>query len=183
MKIMKVALLSAVCLIASSVKTRAEIGLSMLAPLLCAGNYAVAQSTGTCTPNGSCSAATPACGQTTTGTDNCGNTCSKTGPVCKVATSINASATPTTVNRSQTSTIAALVRDQFGSAFSGASVSFAINSGPGAVSPSSGVSNASGQAVTTFSAPSNFAGKSVQTAVRSCISGGACADVTITTTK
>ena len=36
----------------------------------------------TCIPNGSCSAATPACGQTTTGVDSCGNACSKTGPIC-----------------------------------------------------------------------------------------------------
>jgi len=32
----------------------------------------------TCTPNGSCNAAYPACGQTTYGTDNCGNRCQRT---------------------------------------------------------------------------------------------------------
>ncbi|MBI3552355.1 MAG: tetratricopeptide repeat protein [Elusimicrobia bacterium] len=35
-----------------------------------------------CTSNGSCSAALPACGQTTTGVDNCGKPCSKTGGEC-----------------------------------------------------------------------------------------------------
>jgi hypothetical protein len=30
-----------------------------------------------CNSNGSCDAATPACGTTTTGVDNCGNSCSK----------------------------------------------------------------------------------------------------------
>lgn len=35
-----------------------------------------------CTSDGSCSAPTPACGQTTQGTDNCGNPCSRTGPAC-----------------------------------------------------------------------------------------------------
>lgn len=35
-----------------------------------------------CVPDGSCSASTPSCGQTTTGTDNCGNTCQKTGSPC-----------------------------------------------------------------------------------------------------
>jgi hypothetical protein len=35
-----------------------------------------------CVPDGSCSAPSPACDQTTYGTDNCGNPCSKTGPTC-----------------------------------------------------------------------------------------------------
>lgn len=35
-----------------------------------------------CVPNGSCSAATPGCGQTTTGTDNCMKVCTKTGEGC-----------------------------------------------------------------------------------------------------
>ncbi|MFA5888967.1 MAG: hypothetical protein WCW47_03720 [Candidatus Paceibacterota bacterium] len=38
--------------------------------------------TQSCEPNGSCSAPTPACGQTTTGVDNCNNICSRTGPPC-----------------------------------------------------------------------------------------------------
>ncbi|MBX9809602.1 hypothetical protein K2X92_04405, partial [Candidatus Gracilibacteria bacterium] len=38
-----------------------------------------------CTPNGSCSAAAPACGSTTYGADNCGNSCSLNGPVCCVS--------------------------------------------------------------------------------------------------
>lgn len=37
-----------------------------------------------CVPNGSCSAATPACEATTYGVDNCGNTCSKTGDSCAI---------------------------------------------------------------------------------------------------
>lgn len=35
-----------------------------------------------CVSNGSCNAPTPACGQTTTGVDNCGKSCTKTGPAC-----------------------------------------------------------------------------------------------------
>ncbi len=35
-----------------------------------------------CVPDGSCSAPDPACGETTSGTDNCGNGCSKTGDPC-----------------------------------------------------------------------------------------------------
>lgn len=35
-----------------------------------------------CKPDGSCSAAVPACGKTTTGVDNCGTPCAKTGPLC-----------------------------------------------------------------------------------------------------
>lgn len=35
-----------------------------------------------CTPNGSCSAPAPACGTTTSGVDNCGNACNKTGLNC-----------------------------------------------------------------------------------------------------
>jgi hypothetical protein len=35
-----------------------------------------------CTLGANCSAATPACGQTTTGIDECGLSCSKTGPAC-----------------------------------------------------------------------------------------------------
>lgn len=39
-----------------------------------------------CTPiSGSCNAATPACGATTTGVDNCGAVCTKTGPACCVS--------------------------------------------------------------------------------------------------
>lgn len=38
-----------------------------------------------CVSNGSCSAAAPACGTTTTGVDNCGNACTKTGDACPVA--------------------------------------------------------------------------------------------------
>ena len=37
---------------------------------------------GGCVSDGSCSAATPACGTTTTGTDNCGTSCTKTGGSC-----------------------------------------------------------------------------------------------------
>ena len=37
---------------------------------------------GQCIPNGSCSAPDPACEQTTTGTDNCDNSCSKVGGSC-----------------------------------------------------------------------------------------------------
>lgn len=35
-----------------------------------------------CVPNGQCSAPEPACGKVTTGQDNCGFGCQKTGPVC-----------------------------------------------------------------------------------------------------
>lgn len=35
-----------------------------------------------CVPDGSCSAANPSCGETTTGVDNCNNPCDKVGPVC-----------------------------------------------------------------------------------------------------
>lgn len=35
-----------------------------------------------CVSNGSCSAAIPTCGQTTTGVDNCGTTCTRTGSTC-----------------------------------------------------------------------------------------------------
>lgn len=35
-----------------------------------------------CVPDGSCDAPDPACGETTDGADNCGNSCQKTGPAC-----------------------------------------------------------------------------------------------------
>lgn len=35
-----------------------------------------------CTPDGSCSAVTPLCGQVTVGQDNCGGACTKRGPSC-----------------------------------------------------------------------------------------------------
>ena len=41
-------------------------------------------SSSSCIPNGSCSAPTPACESTTTGTDNCGTICSRTGGTCSV---------------------------------------------------------------------------------------------------
>ncbi len=47
-----------------------------------AGNIGASIAACACVPNGSCSAAAPACGTTTTGTDNCGGSCSKTGPAC-----------------------------------------------------------------------------------------------------
>jgi len=37
-----------------------------------------------CVPDGSCSAPEPVCGETTNGSDNCGNGCSRTGPACPV---------------------------------------------------------------------------------------------------
>ena len=40
--------------------------------------------TPSCVPNGSCSAPAPACGQTSTGVDNCGNSCSRSGGACSV---------------------------------------------------------------------------------------------------
>ena len=46
---------------------------------------------GGCVPNGSCSAPNPACGTTTTGVDNCGNPCSKTGPPCPSCAGVNCS--------------------------------------------------------------------------------------------
>lgn len=39
-----------------------------------------------CVSNGTCNAVTPACGVTTTGTDNCGNTCTKVGATCLLPT-------------------------------------------------------------------------------------------------
>lgn len=47
--------------------------------------FAAYKPTPTCMPS-TCSAAEPKCGQTTTGTDNCGGTCSKTGPACTYTT-------------------------------------------------------------------------------------------------
>lgn len=44
-----------------------------------------------CVSNSSCNASAPACGQTTFGVDNCGNSCSKTGAPCP---SFNISANP-----------------------------------------------------------------------------------------
>jgi hypothetical protein len=41
-----------------------------------------------CVPNGSCDASEPACGTTTRGVDNCGNTCGKTGSSCGSGTPI-----------------------------------------------------------------------------------------------
>lgn len=45
-----------------------------------------------CVPNGSCSAPTPACGTTTTGVDNCGNSCTKTGAACSCTSNGSCSA-------------------------------------------------------------------------------------------
>lgn len=48
----------------------------------CANNTPIAVNcTPPCTPT-TCNAAEPACGQTTTGTNNCGGSCTKTGPAC-----------------------------------------------------------------------------------------------------
>jgi len=47
-----------------------------------------------CVPNGTCSAAAPACGKTTTGADNCGNICTKTGAVCCVPNGTCSAAAP-----------------------------------------------------------------------------------------
>lgn len=44
---------------------------------ICTNNVCVA-----CVTDGSCSAAIPACGQTTTGLDNCQNSCTRTGAAC-----------------------------------------------------------------------------------------------------
>lgn len=46
------------------------------------GHFAIA-SDGGCVPDGSCNAPNPVCGQTTTGTDNCGRTCQKAGLPCE----------------------------------------------------------------------------------------------------
>src|SRR5258708_36135663 len=47
-----------------------------------AGVFPSAQVYSACTPGANCSAPTPACGQTTTGVDDCGLTCTNTGPRC-----------------------------------------------------------------------------------------------------
>lgn len=39
-----------------------------------------------CVSNGTCNATSPACGQISTGVDNCGNSCSKTGVACSTPT-------------------------------------------------------------------------------------------------
>lgn len=41
-----------------------------------------------CVPDGNCSAPAPSCGQTTSGSDSCGNSCSRTGPACPPAVGI-----------------------------------------------------------------------------------------------
>ena len=69
------------------------IGLFVLAATLVIGPQSVLGAGGGggggCTPT-SCDAPTPACDQTTTGTDNCGNSCSKTGAACCTVTSCDA---------------------------------------------------------------------------------------------
>ncbi|MDD2916591.1 MAG: hypothetical protein PHH70_01965 [Candidatus Gracilibacteria bacterium] len=42
--------------------------------------------TSVCIPDGSCSASAPSCETTTTGVDNCGASCTKTGPACTAPT-------------------------------------------------------------------------------------------------
>lgn len=167
------------------VESRAEMNISWLAPLIAAENFAVAQSTspGYCLSDGSCSATTPACGQTTIGTDNCGNQCSKTGPACPVPTSMNSSANPATIQRGGASIVTANVLDQFGQALGGVNISFNVQGGSGSVSPSSAVTDAAGRASVTFTAPDHFQGHTVQSIVRSAVSGSLSSDVIITTTK
>ncbi len=56
-----------------------------------------------CTSDNSCSAATPACGQQTSGFDNCGNPCSKVGAACPQCVP-NGSCTASTPGCGQTTT-------------------------------------------------------------------------------
>ena len=65
-------------------------------------NYPTSCNASTCVPNGSCSAPTPNCGQTTNGVDNCGTACSKTGAPCPCVPDGTCSALPPTCGQTTT---------------------------------------------------------------------------------
>lgn len=96
--------------------------------------------------------------------------------------SVSLSATPASIGRSQSSALSALVKDAFGGPLPLRSVSFSLISGPGSVSPAAATSDSTGKAVSNYTAPDKFPGRSVTATIRAC-SEGVCGDAIVTVTK